>query len=126
MSTNNLKPRRRFNKPRFTKCTLWAQRTHRGKMSDVTVGFMPRPRRHSAQSADSRAWGFTEPIRTQRSFRLVNGRVEINNHRLRPTTFPAACCREGAIIRCIKGAIITRKHKTGMFLCFRVINASKN
>ena len=28
----------------------------RRQMSNVTMGFMPRPRRHSAQSADSRAW----------------------------------------------------------------------
>ena len=33
-------------------------------MSDVTMGFMPRPRRHSAQSADSRA----DVLKTQRFF----------------------------------------------------------
>ena len=50
----------------------------RRQASDVTMGFMPRPRRHSAQSADSREWGFTEQIKIQLPFRFANGRVEIN------------------------------------------------
>ena len=40
----------------------------RRQASDVTMGFIPRPRRHSDQSADSRAWGFTEQIKIKRSF----------------------------------------------------------
>ena len=63
----------------ITECTLWRRGSTEANVRRHN-GFYTTPRKHSAQSADSRAWGFTVQIKIQRSFRLVNCGVEINDH----------------------------------------------